>query len=130
MNGPSATKGGCDLCGRSPSQYFTYEQITGLLLLSRATTINKYLCRQCSRRVGRTMQSATLLTGWWGVRAVFRNVIAVVTNTSGLIKAMMMPPPVGGPISSDDARSVFGRPQTWIGLAILGSIVWIAVTSA
>ena len=99
-----------------------------MLLSHRVATIDERMCRECSRRIGRSMQSATLLTGWWGLFAMFRNALAVITNSFSLYRAANMPAPVGGPISFEKERSVFARAQTWIGIGIVGGLIASAGT--
>jgi hypothetical protein len=100
-----------------------------MLLSHRVSMVDEHLCRECSRRVGRGMQSATLLTGWWGIFAMFRNALAVLTNSFGLLRAATMPSPSGGPISFEKERSVFARAQTWIGVGIVAGLVGLAAVS-
>ncbi len=100
-----------------------------MVLSHRVSTVDENLCQECSRRVGRSVQSATLLTGWWGLFAMFRNALAVITNSVGLLKAATMPSPAGGPISFEKERSVFARAQTWVGIGIVGGLIGIGVAS-
>jgi hypothetical protein len=129
MAGTGGPDLGCARCGRAPSKYFSYLQIKGAFLFQETVTVDEYLCQECSRRIGRSMQSATLLTGWWGVRASFLNVVAIVTNTTALVRAATMSPPVGGPISFDKERSVLARARSWIGIAFVAGLIFCLATA-
>lgn len=123
---------GCEMCGLAPARKFTFQQITGQIFRDLVRTFEARLCRDCAQAIGREMQSKTLITGWWGVFAILRNVYAIGNNTYGLLLAGRMPPisssgnyvasplPVGAPL--------FKRLRTWVGLGVTATIVGIIIS--
>lgn len=124
---------GCDICGASPTSSLTYKQVTGQVFRDLVRTIDARLCRDCGLAIGREVQSKTILTGWWGLFAIFRNIAAIVSNSNSLYKASLtgqpqndsgffMPLPVG--------KSVFSRPRTWIGIGAVALAIAIGVSQS
>src|SRR4029077_20292596 len=120
----------CEVCGRGPAQRLRFRQVIGMIVVDRVRSIDAPLCKECAQRVGRSLQANTLVTGWWGVFAIFRNLGAICANTAALSRAAKMPQPQGGPISFVKERPIFTRPQTWIGLVLLGSLITVAAIAA
>jgi hypothetical protein len=78
---PVATEpSGCQVCGSVPATDVTFRQGIGMLFLRRTKTARVHVCRDCGIAVFRTMQSATLLTGWWGFISFFLNVGTLWSN--------------------------------------------------
>lgn len=119
----SAPSVDCDLCGSVPAAPFSFTQVTGMLLADRIRTLDATLCRECALGIGREMQSRTLVSGWWGVLAVFRNLAAIVGNAVALRRAARQPDsmsPTGRrtyplPVGP----SLFRRGRTWLGLTLV-----------
>lgn len=121
----------CELCGSIPSKRVSFQQVTGQVFRDLIRRFDAQLCRDCAQAVGREMQSKTLVTGWWGVFAVFRNLYAIASNSNSLINASRIAPPVSPsgyvtyplPIG----EPLFRRPRTWVGWAIVAALIGIGV---
>jgi DnaJ domain len=85
--------GQCDLCGFEPARRWTFQHQSSWLFGRRVHTHRSTLCRDCARAVGRTAQSRTVITGWWGFISLFTNLGYVITNTSGLWKVRVLDAP-------------------------------------
>lgn len=131
---PQPRREGCDLCGSIPAAKFSYRQVTGLLLRDLIRDFDAKLCRSCSQAIGREMQSRTMVSGWWGVFAIFRNVGALLTNGQSLLRASRMKAPnfeanfPTNPLAP--GASVFKRPRTWVGLGLVAAMVGLGINSA
>jgi hypothetical protein len=58
----------------------TFRQCTGLVLVFRVLTFKGRYCRECAELTFQRTTRHTLLTGWWGVFAVFANIYIVCAN--------------------------------------------------
>ncbi len=130
---PAATDG-CELCGSVPSARMSFKQVTGMLFSDRIRTVQARLCRDCAQGIGREMQSRTLVTGWWGLVAFFRNLAAIVGNLNSLFRAFRM----AAPSAPDGWRTfpmpvgagLFKRPLTWVGVGLIGLFVGVGVVNS
>ena len=85
----------CQVCGAQPALPVELRQITGFVLAWRHRTWRHVLCRSCGLATGRMVQDRTLLTGWWGVFAIFGNLWAVTGNAIRLVRLRRLDPPRG-----------------------------------
>jgi hypothetical protein len=104
------------------------------VIASALHTAEASLCRDCALSYGRAKQNSTLLTGWWGVLAPFRNMAAIVRNARNLRAASKLSSPRANepdvvamfPHALHPGRSVFRRPGAWVStivVLIVGGIV-------
>ncbi len=70
----------CAICGCVPARQVEYRQGIGMLFLRRTKTMRVVACRDCGVALFRKMQSATLLTGWWGMISFFLNLGTLWSN--------------------------------------------------
>lgn len=122
---------GCEMCGATPATSLSFKQVTGQVFRDLIRTFDARLCRDCGLAIGREVQSRTILSGWWGVFASFRNIAAIASNSNNLYKASLIEPPK----TSRDSmfrplpvgKSVFARPRTLIGLAALALLIAVGI---
>ena len=123
----------CELCGSIPATRVKFQQITGMLLSHRVRTLEARLCRACGQGIGREMQSRTLVSGWWGVIAVFRNVAAIFANAAALHRVGQLPPPASPTgwrtFPLPVGPTLFRRPRTWIGIGLAALLAGLIVQS-
>ena len=86
-------RGECDLCGCGPAVPFKYQHQVAYLFAARMYTVEFEMCSSCSIALGRSAQNRTLLTGWWGVISILRNIGVVFNNAQALQAALKMPQP-------------------------------------
>lgn len=70
----------CQTCGRSPALVVTFRTVIGLGLPYRLNTTKGRYCRACGTAAFRDANNRTLLLGWWGVFALFANIVVIVMN--------------------------------------------------
>ena len=120
---------GCQICGASPAESFTFRSIVGMFLAFRRESSTGRFCGSCAQHTGRKMQSKTLLTGWWGILACVFNVGVIIGNTRKLRRAAE-PRPQGegfGRRLSADAQFSFGA-RHFAGVALLAiAVIGIAM---
>jgi hypothetical protein len=124
---PPGPPGWCQECGGAPALPVLFRQNIGLLLFRQARQRSGVYCRDCGQAVGRRMQSATLVTGWWGLLSAFVNVAAVATNGQTLQKLRRLGPPAGG----DPARRLRRGRSVLLraGLLVPLALVLVAATA-
>jgi hypothetical protein len=124
----------CELCGSIPATQVRFQQITGMLVSHRVRTLEARLCRSCGQGMGREMQSRTLVSGWWGVIAVFRNAAAIFTNAAALHRIGQLPPPTSPAgwrtFPLPVGPTLFRRPRTWIGIGLAAVLAAAVVQSS
>jgi hypothetical protein len=130
--------GECALCGSSPAAWFRFDQLKAWVIASALHTAEASLCRECALSYGRAKQNSTLLTGWWGVLAPFRNIAAIFRNARSLRVASTLGSPRGSapdvvamfPRPLHPGRSVFRRPGVWVSSIVVLIVGGIAAGSA
>jgi hypothetical protein len=80
----------CMFCGCEPARDFSFGYQHSFLLWFKRFSLGGVLCRECARSVGRSAQSRTLATGWWGIKALFFNFGLVFQNFLELNRARTM----------------------------------------
>jgi predicted RNA-binding Zn-ribbon protein involved in translation (DUF1610 family) len=85
----------CQTCGRWPATSVTFRQVTGIVLAFRLTTRKARLCRDCGVAAFRDATNRTLLAGWWGVLAVFANIVVIAMNLRSRRVVKALSPPHG-----------------------------------
>lgn len=58
----------------------TFRQCTGLVLALRVMTFRGRYCRECAMLTFRRTTTHTLLSGWWGIFALFANLFIIGAN--------------------------------------------------
>jgi hypothetical protein len=71
---------GCQVCGSVPAKDITLHQSIGMVFLRKTKTFRAHVCRDCGIAFFRRIQSATLLTGWWGILSFFLNLGTIWSN--------------------------------------------------
>lgn len=134
-------EGECDMCGSAPARRVTLRSITGLILLWRSRKTSLDLCRTCGTSAFREIQSETLIKGWWGIIAIYANVVVALMNVfawrghqTGLPAPQRRDPDVVAPFPPGLglAGPVFKRPPVLLasGAAIIGYALLITAGSA
>lgn len=85
--------GECDMCGARPATQVTLKQVTGQILFWKQRTLKCEVCRGCGLNLFRELQSATLVTGWWGVLAPLANLVAIKGNLGARTTVLRLAPP-------------------------------------
>ncbi len=72
----------CQRCGTHDDLEFRrYRQVIGMLFMDKVHTYGGYFCKPCRAAMFRKYQALTLVTGWWGMFALFfRNPFAILVN--------------------------------------------------
>lgn len=124
--------GECLLCGHGPGQDFEFSYQNAWVIRATRYTQALPMCRDCALTLGRSHQNRTLITGWWGILSLFRNLAVVFTNARALRRASRLAPPrpvadvvapLPGPL--DPGRSVFARSGVYVAavtFAVLGVV--------
>ena len=112
----------CTFCGFQPARPVKLRSITGLVLFYRSRVFHASACRACGLKLFRETQSRTLVRGWWGLFAFFRNLFAIVANLNqrANLKQMAVPQsrasdvltPLSSPMSG--SRKVARRPGPYV----------------
>lgn len=123
----------CEVCGSVNTDVFKFTRQIGLILMRRVGRVEARLCRDCALTIGREYQSRTLSTGWWGAISFFANIAYIFSNASELNRASRLKWPASVPgyrsRPLDPGNSVFARPISWIGPAIIGIVLALIVAS-
>lgn len=126
----------CEACDATPTAHFVFTQLTAYVVARNVRTVDRHLCRDCARAIGRTMQSRTLITGWWGIFAFVHNLGAVALNAVGLRRAEALSPPTRAGYAEanvptlDPGKPVFQRPGgILLSLVLSASIIANVVSS-
>ncbi len=126
------SEGLCSVCGRVPTAAFAFRAVRGQVLAWRTNRIDGVFCRDCALAIGRDAQHVTLNVGWWGVLALARTPVALVTNGRALGRAEALAPAVGesaprrAPL--DPGLPVLGRGTT--GAVLFGLVLLILVAAS
>jgi hypothetical protein len=131
--------GECDLCGCLPARRVKYRALTGLIILWRNRGLDLELCRPCGKGAFRAVQSDTLVTGWWGIFAVYANLVVVVWNVVNLAghqrglpqpsfrdPAVASPFPPGLPL----APPVLRRPASILATLVAAAVMFFLIVVA
>lgn len=129
-------EGECDLCGSRPAGRLRLRTLVGRVVFWRTRSLEPDLCANCATSVFREAQSATLVTGWWGLFAVYANVVAVVLNIAAILRhrrripppqsrdpSVSTPVPPGLPL----ARPIFRRPGPLIASSAAAAVMALFV---
>jgi len=130
---PRRNPHGCEICGASPSARLSFKQITGQIIRDLVRTFEARLCRNCGLAIGREFQSRTILTGWWGLFAIFRNIGAIFSNSASLHEASSLDQPSNRPSFVESlpiGKPIFGRPRTWVGIGLVALIAGFAINES
>jgi hypothetical protein len=124
------TSGECDFCGSRPAETFPFEYQSAWLLSGRRFRSTFEYCRQCALAMGRAQQNRTLVTGWWGIAAIFTNFAVVWRNAQLLRRAKQLPAPEQDPavvaplpFPAADTKSVFLRGGMWFVIFVFSAAV-------
>ena len=128
---PAPRAPGCAICGHSPAEDFRFQYQNSWILASTKFTSEQRMCRDCAQSIGRAQQNRTLLTGWWGLLAFFRNLGAVATNARGLSRASRLSTPrvadespnSAGWKPLDPGPTLLGRTGIWLSALVLAVAV-------
>jgi hypothetical protein len=116
--------GPCAVCGRTPTAPFAFRAVRGRGIGWEARPIGGDFCADCAVSVGRDAQHITLNSGWWGVLAIVRTVVALVANGRGLRRAAALPVPLGEPARR---RSALEPGPTVIGRGVSGLVMFVGL---
>lgn len=109
----------CHRCGASDDLEFRrYRQVIGLAVMDKVHTYSGYFCKPCRGAMFRKYQALTLVTGWWGLLAMFvRNPFAIIVNFASLTGPPHMAAEYGAlSLEEMDAIEVLASgqiPDTW-----------------
>lgn len=123
----------CEVCASLNTESFTFTRQTGFIFARNVGTFTARLCKGCATAMGRTYQSRTLTTGWWGVISAPANLIYIIQNAHQLFRAGKLDDPVAPPGFRTSplpvGKPIFYRPVSWIGIAVLGFLIFVAINS-
>ncbi len=125
--------GECVLCGAGPARFLRFEHQNAWLLGATSYSIGADLCRSCGQSIGRAKQNRTLLTGWWGLLALLRNLFVVTRNTVNLLHAARLGPPAhGGDVTAPLPGPLPPGRATWrrSGFYLVATLVALATIGA
>lgn len=88
---PTATA--CKICGRAPTEEFTFRANSGVVLMRRSYTMAGRFCRDCATGAFRAMQHRNVTRGWWGLISFFATWGLVFSNLRERRRIDAMPPP-------------------------------------
>ncbi len=113
----------CEVCGSLNAEMFTFKRQTGFIFARNVGTLTARFCKGCATAVGRSYQSRTLATGWWGVISLPSNLFYIIQNAQELARARKLADPVA-PAGFRTApmpggKPIFYRPISWVGIVIL-----------
>jgi hypothetical protein len=122
----------CEVCASLNTEIFEFTRQTGFIFARNVGTMSARLCRGCATAIGRTYQSRTLTTGWWGVLSAPTNLFYVIKNAQQLFRASKLPDPVAPPgfrtTPLPGGKPIFYRPVSWIGIIVIGLIIFAAAS--
>lgn len=84
----------CASCGiEGPTQYVSFRQNIGLLVMRLTNKVEAELCRPCMIRCFRSYTLTTLFVGWWGVISFFMTPLFLFQNIRQYISARKLAEP-------------------------------------
>lgn len=84
----------CESCGtEGPTQYVTFRQNIGLLVMRLTSKIEGELCRPCMVRCFRSYSLTTFFVGWWGVISFFMTPLILFGNLREYFSARKLAEP-------------------------------------
>ena len=123
----------CEVCGSLHTEIFSFTRQVGLIFMRRVGTFEARLCKNCALAFGRSYQSRTIATGWWGMISFFANIFYVLKNSIQLNKALRLSDPEAphGYRTSpmDPGHGVLRRPITWVGPIIFAVLLVVGSNS-
>lgn len=122
---------GCMVCGRLPSQRFTFRGNSGRVLWRKVDKVDGQLCKTCATGVFRAMQTRNLTRGPWSIVSIFTTPFDLVRNWVSRWKISSMP----GPRPHDNAydrgtglgRPVFRSAGVWTSLLAVSGLFVVGV---
>jgi hypothetical protein len=129
---PKVPRDACEVCASLNTETFEFTRQTGFVFARNVGSMSARLCKGCATAIGRTYQSRTLTTGWWGVLSAPTNLFYVIKNAQQLFRASKLPDPVAPPgfrtTPLPGGKPIFYRPVSWIGIIVIGLIIFAAAS--
>jgi hypothetical protein len=122
----------CASCGiEGPTQYVSFRQNIGLLVMRLTNKVDAELCRPCMIRCFRSYTLTTLFVGWWGVISFFMTPYILFQNLRAYISARKLAEPglvaTNIPLGSAPRRVASGPFALKL---IVGVVAWTFVLGA
>lgn len=122
----------CQVCGRAPTQPFSYRANAGFLVFRQSYEFEGNLCKHCAVGTYREFQARNIARGPWGFISFFAAIIYLFTNLWAVRAARAMDPPMAyHPTADGDLRGrpVFLRPTVLAAIAVVAFFFYYNITS-
>lgn len=115
---PPPVPGSCQVCRATPTEDFTFRQVTGMFFRWKMSTVRGRYCGTCAQSLGRSVQAKTMVFGWLGLISAVVNLGVIPINSVGLLKAGRLPA-TANEASLDPGRPIFLRAGGAVGLIVI-----------
>ncbi len=116
----------CDKCSRDPATPVLFRRELGLIVFRYRYRVQATFCQPCGLEVFRSYTSRTLGLGWWGMFSFFTNFWSIKVNLASRSDLRALSPPTPR-LESDQSRTVWRRPITYLPLVLFGLLGIIGV---
>lgn len=107
----------CDGCGlEAPTQYVSYQQNVGAIVLRFSTVDRGHYCKRCNRRAFWSNTVLTFFVGWWGVISFFITISFLVGNVVTFIRTRSLAPAPAGAARPSYDDLVLAKMNPYTGL--------------
>jgi hypothetical protein len=116
----------CEICGRKPTQTYSFTSNSGFIVARKVWGFDGRLCGVCSEGMFREFQARNITRGPWGIFSFFAAIWYLISNATGYYSKARQPPIPNDPAidSRLRGRPIFGRPAVLVSLAIVGFIAY------